>query len=1044
MNKPINPEQLLHLSTLILRGLVDGGSARHLAEYLCEEAELLLQGFAVGIMTLDANAKLQLYAASKQGQRLQAQFEATTAAVQGCNRCAVTQYQHALVVQDTALDTACTPCYLTGWQGPWSCWSYPILDRNSIVGCLRITCTTHQKPTANEASALDNLASIAGMLLCFQRSQQQQRLQEQSLRRFADFQGMLAHANALVANASNTTTFLQEICDCLTRFAHLRLVWICRPDANGVFQILAASGTTGYLDGIFISSRADLPEGGGSVGITWREAVSMYVDSISANPQQAPWLQRVMEWGLNSSAALPVFRNKKIWAVLVAIHSESNVFDRALREVLEELARNLSRGLDRLALRESETRLNALQKHLLDSTQVGMTMVRNRHFILTNSCFARMLGYESAEELNGRSTHIIYPDPETYQKLGELYINQPTNTKPQAFFEFNLRHKDNSVSPFEVTYTLNEDSEGPFSIWTIMDISERVRRNQELNSYRDQLLRYAERIHGMLYKFRLGPDGAMSFPIALGAVQLMLGESAQTLQKSAEPAFARLHPEDYFFVASSIQISARDMTPWHLECRLIMPEGQTVWRSGFSVPEKEEDGGVVWYGFITDITEQKRVQEALISSEAQQRALFVASPVAMAVVDGISLTVQSVNPAWEQLLLRNASSLVGRTLLQSGLWAKVVDESLVFQSTPPAATTTTTTTTATCPLEMQLLRGDGQPILCRVSTARTGQTPRSPVLMIAEDITLQRAIEQEISSLNLDLENRVQQRTMELEASNDALQESLVELQVTQKQLVEVEKLSALGRLVAGVAHEINTPVGNGLLAATNIHHLVQELKSNSQQGLKRSLFENFLHQSEDAAAIVVRNLQKAAELITTFKQVAVDQNLHSNCRQFALLQLIQDHLSLLHPRLKVLPVRLHVDVPESIELHSYPGPLGQIITNMINNALDHAFENQPPQQDIWITGRPCDTDWVELQFRDNGRGIPDTDMSHIFEPFFTTRLGRGGSGLGLHICHNAALALGGRFHVSSTHGEGSCFTLKIPLEAPQSPAAASEYSAPL
>ncbi len=1015
---------LLQRSTSIHRSLVDGVAAQKLACRLCQEIEARAVGYCFAIM-IQRTEGLKLWAASPNSWKIQQQLEQCTSDIPGCSRCAVISQQHAIVAQDQAREEICSPCYMDGMNSPWSCWSYPIVDGDQIIGALRVSCEQHVLPSRDEADLLDTLASMAGILLCFERNQQIQHEQAQSLARLATFQKTLTEINAMVATIQEEGQFLQSICDILVRKTGMRIAWVSRPNREGWFEVLAAAGQTDYLDGLKVCTDASRPEGRGGIGRTWREQRCFFNNRFQSNPDMDAWLDRARTWHIRSSATLPCLSEQRIWAVLAVTHHHEDVYDEPLQGLLEELANSIARGLDHLARRRHEKHLMAVQGHLINNTRVGLTMVRNRRFILVNPYFAHILGYSNPAELIGQPTLMIYPNNDEYQRIGTMYRLVPGIGHASPMFQTALLHKDGHSVPCETNFTLNEDEIGVFSIWTLIDISERIQREQERNLYRDQLLRYAERIPGMLYKFRMAPDGQMSFPIAMGSVREMMGADADVLHASANPAFAFLHPEDYPVVVQSILDSAQHMTPWHLDCRLILDKG-IVWRRGTSVPEREEDGAIVWYGFITDVTDQKHILDALQTSEAQLRAVFSASPAAMAVLDADDLSIRSVNPAWLRLLGRDPQQLQGKTLLHNGIWSHIDDQNIFLQhlNAPHALHQ---------PMERTLLNEDGLPILCRIVAARTQSG--DAVIMIVEDITLQRAAEQSIARMNQDLELRVLERTRALESSNNALQDSLDELRATQIQLVEVEKLSALGHLVAGIAHEINTPVGNSLLAATNLDQMLLEIEERVRQGIKRRDFQDFLQQAQQSSAVIVRNLYKAAELVASFKQVAVDQNLPDNRRSFDLRALMLDHINLLQPRLKHTPIVIRLEMKNEILMQSLPGPLGQILTNLITNTLDHAFENMPAEPMIRIQAECIEDDMVEIRVEDNGRGIPVSDLSHIFEPFFTTRLGRGGSGLGLHISHNAAISLGGRLNVQSEEGQGTCFILRIPRKLPERPA---------
>ena len=299
------------------------------------------------------------------------------------------------------------------------------------------------------------------------------------------------------------------------------------------------------------------------------------------------------------------------------------------------------------------------------------------------------------------------------------------------------------------------------------------------------------------------------------------------------------------------------------------------------------------------------------------------------------------------------------------------------------------------------------------------------------DITEQKMAEQALQEVNQTLEQRVDERTAALTQTNHELKQAMQTLQHTQVELLRSEKLAALGAMVAGIAHELNTPIGNSVMAASTLQDHSKTLATEIRNGaLRRSTLDKFIEHNQTATDILIRNLFRASELISSFKQVAVDQTSEQR-RTFRLLELVNEILLTLHPTLKKTPFTVEVDVPEGLWLESYPGPLGQVLVNLINNALTHGFDGYA-QGGIWINARALDREWIELAFSDNGCGIPEDNLQRIFDPFFTTRLGQGGSGLGLNITHNLVSGiLGGSLSVSSVPGQGTCFVLRLPLVAP-------------
>lgn len=294
----------------------------------------------------------------------------------------------------------------------------------------------------------------------------------------------------------------------------------------------------------------------------------------------------------------------------------------------------------------------------------------------------------------------------------------------------------------------------------------------------------------------------------------------------------------------------------------------------------------------------------------------------------------------------------------------------------------------------------------------------------AKDISTQKAIEAEIRQLNQTLEQRVVERTTELRRTNDQLSQAM-------EQLVQSEKLASLGNLVAGVAHELNTPLGNALVASTSLQGQVDELINTIDSGaLRKSDLIEFMTLCKEGCHLIERNTQRAVSLIANFKQVAVDQT-SAQRRSFNLLQTVQEVVATLSPTLRKQQHSLTIDVPDDIVLDSFPGPLDQVITNIVTNATVHAYT--PGQAGaILISASAIDRDQVVLMLSDNGCGISLDKQGRVFDPFFTTRLGQGGSGLGLYIVYNIVTSLlGGTIQLVSFPGAGTCFIIHLPRQAP-------------
>jgi len=268
-----------------------------------------------------------------------------------------------------------------------------------------------------------------------------------------------------------------------------------------------------------------------------------------------------------------------------------------------------------------------------------------------------------------------------------------------------------------------------------------------------------------------------------------------------------------------------------------------------------------------------------------------------------------------------------------------------------------------------------------------------------------------------DLESKVHERTEELKRS--------------QRELVEREKLAALGSLVAGVAHEVNTPLGSSLMVATTLDSNTDQIRQAFERDeITEDQFTGYLSSMNEGCRILRTNLERASELVKKFKQVAVDQSSHQR-RPFGLREAIEDNIATVKPGLRRMPIDIRVDVPERIDMDSYPGALGQVIINLVQNAAVHAFEGRS-HGTIEVAASASEPGWISIMVADDGIGMPENVKRRIFEPFFTTKLGQGGSGLGMHIVFNIVTTLlGGRVRVHSKPGGGSRFMVELPIQAP-------------
>lgn len=336
----------------------------------------------------------------------------------------------------------------------------------------------------------------------------------------------------------------------------------------------------------------------------------------------------------------------------------------------------------------------------------------------------------------------------------------------------------------------------------------------------------------------------------------------------------------------------------------------------------------------------------------------------------------------------------------------------------------------------------GQPlteIVGYLSTPRLIEEPPTEQLMPGRS--------DEIGILSSSLQSMVQRQHLDLKKIQEYQTnlEGLVahrteQLKLVQEELIQADNLAALGALVAGVSHELNTPLGNALMGATTIKdstdHLSAELE---RQTLSKEALENEVERISSTASIIEKTLARTRDLVGNFRQVAVDRQSEKK-RAFNFDHIIRETIATLQPTLKKTPYLVELDLDADQVVDSYPGAVSQLVSNLIENAMKHAYEGKGSGT-IWLSsrveerlvqrGNAGNQKIIVFKCRDDGVGIPEKNLKKVFEPFFTTKFGKGGSGLGMAICYQLVTeALNGTISVSSRFGHGTEFTIEFPVEA--------------
>ncbi len=421
----------------------------------------------------------------------------------------------------------------------------------------------------------------------------------------------------------------------------------------------------------------------------------------------------------------------------------------------------------------------------------------------------------------------------------------------------------------------------------------------------------------------------------------------------------------------------------------------------------------------------RQTEKSLRQSENKFMGLFQRSPLPLALINLDNTQFIEANDLFLSEFDHIRSDIIGKTPNDIQLWPKPEEFHQLIAHLQRQRLIDRH--------EVLLRQRDGHLVRCLLS-ARLLDSDEHLAVISAINITQQRQIENEIRELNQQLEQRVKQRTNRLEQANQQLEQAFAALKEMQADLLHSEKMASLGSLVAGIAHELNTPIGNSVTIASTVMDKAEEtIKSFDAQTLRRSEFKTFLEETQKGGHVLLRNLERATELVSSFKQVAVDQS--SNlARKFDLRHTLEEVVITTSPLYRKTPYTIALDLQSDIQCESYPGPIGQIITNFITNAINHGFDGRDHGHMILST-RLINPDEIEMVFQDDGKGISEGNLKRVFDPFFTTKLGQGGSGLGMHIVYNLVSGvLGGKIDIHSQPEHGTRIVVTLPRVAANLP----------
>ncbi len=644
-------------------------------------------------------------------------------------------------------------------------------------------------------------------------------------------------------------------------------------------------------------------------------------------------------------------------------------------------------NVDITARKQTEKALWLAQLCIMQASDAVFWITPNGRFINVNEQARLSLGYTRDELL----TMAVW-DIDPHFPLEKWFPHwERTQQLKKRRFETQHRHKDGTIFPVEVIANAIEYDGEEYDFAFVRDITERKRAEEALRASEHKFRAVVQ--NGQAITFILDRQGVFLFSEGQGLARLGLAPS-QVVGLSAFELY-KDHPSITHGIRKAL---SGELT--HVANAL----GDVVFDTIYS-PYYDPDGqlsGVI--GIAIDITERRRAETALRESEARLRTAIENIPFDFFLIDINGRYVLQNAPSkknWGDVIGKRPEEVTDDAAMlahwnsnnRRAFAGEIVEEEVLFTV------------------------GDKERCIHNIIAPIKDCDEIRGIVGLNIDITERKRAETELQRHREHLEELAAERTAELRQA--------------MAQLVQSEKLAALGSLVAGVAHELNTPLGNARVVASSLGEHLQDFAAAVESGsLRRSQVDAFLSRGREAVDLLERNAARAADLINHFKQVAVDQT-STRRRSFNLRQTVEEVLVTLRPQFKRTAHRIALEIPPDLALDSYPGPLEQVIANLINNSLTHGFAGMDVGC-IRIEAAPLNAGCIRLRYGDDGAGIPEPILHRIFEPFFTTRLGSGGSGLGLYIVYNLVTGvLGGTVHVHNPPGLGVAFDFILPTVAP-------------
>lgn len=805
---------------------------------------------------------------------------------------------------------------------------------------------------------------------------------------------MLSECNQALIRIADEIELLTAICTITVQVGGYLMTWVgyAEPDKCKTVRPAAHAGLEeNYLQNIKINW-ANTEHGSDPIDMAIRTGRPSLIQNITSHSQLASQCRCA------AMCALPLMFDDQVFGVLGIYSSVPDAFDAEEVALLSELAGDLAFGIAMLRTRtkreQAEKALQLAQLSIMRSADAVFWIMSDGHFINVNEQACHSLGY-THDELLTLSVWDIDPNftPEKW-----LPHWKKTRHLKKRRFETQHQRKDGTIFPVEVTANHVEYEGESYDFAFVRDITQ---RKQAETALRESEERFAKAFNANPASMAISIIETGHFIDINEQWLRMLGYTREeTIGHTSvelgiwvdpgtrEQMIARLHSKGFF---QEVPIRFRTKTGHILD---VLWSAETI-RFGAQA---------VMLSLIYDVTERKRVETALRESEARLRTAIESIPFDFFLIDtkGRYVLQNSASKQhWGDVIGKCPEDVTDDAVMLAhwnsnncrAFAGEIVEEEVCFTA------------------------GAEEKFIYNIITPVKDRDEIKGVVGLNIDITERKRTEKELQRYREHLEELITERTAKLHQAMD--------------QLVQSEKLAALGQLVAGVAHELNTPLGNARTVASTLGEDLRTFAAVVESGaLRRSQVESFLSRGYEAVDLLERNTARAASLITQFKEVAVDQT-SMRRRRFDLCQTVEEIFATLQPQFKHTAHRIELDVPAGLELDSYPGPLEQVITNLVGNSLTHGFAGMETGC-IQLQAHALGPTQVTLRYTDNGMGIPAATLNRIFEPFFTTRLGQGGSGLGLYIVYTLVTGvLGGTIQVENPPGQGVTFTFVLPRTAP-------------